>query len=211
MIKAGGLFKFYPKRVETEKFIIDHIVFTEEKVKFERLRSLMGGQGYETMGLTHDVSYTRLLRKCGGLVMSDTPMEINTNREFVDKAHGHVLVGGLGLGLIIASICEKPEVRSITVVEKEQEVIELVGNSGILDKTKCNITVDVGDILIWRPPEGDLYDTIYFDIWDEICEDNNVEMKRLHRVFWRYLNRKENPESWMTSWRLSDVRRLAYA
>mgnify|MGYP000786328328 FL=1 len=42
--------------------------------------------------------------------MSDTPMEKETNRDFVHNAHGNVLIGGLGIGLIILAIQNKEDV-----------------------------------------------------------------------------------------------------
>lgn len=43
----------------------------------------------------------------GELVMSDTPYEMNTNQKFVDKAHGNVLIGGLGIGLLTKNLIPK--------------------------------------------------------------------------------------------------------
>ena len=64
----------------------------------------------------------------GEVVMSDTAMEKRTNRDFVVKAHGNVLIGGLGIGLILLAIQDKEDIEQITVIEKNKEVIELVGN-----------------------------------------------------------------------------------
>ena len=57
----------------------------------------------------------------GSIMMSDTPMEQGTNLEFIRKAHGDVLIGGLGIGLILYNLREKVDkgiVTSITVMEK---------------------------------------------------------------------------------------------
>nr|DAO26089.1 MAG TPA: hypothetical protein [Bacteriophage sp.]DAW88763.1 MAG TPA: hypothetical protein [Bacteriophage sp.] len=53
--------------------------------------------------------YIRLINGCD-CVMSDTPMEKETNRDFVHNAHGNVLIGGLGIGLIILAIQNKEDV-----------------------------------------------------------------------------------------------------
>lgn len=45
----------------------------------------------------------------GELVMSDTPYEMNTNQKFVDKAHGNVLIGGLGIELLTKNLIPKIE------------------------------------------------------------------------------------------------------
>lgn len=68
------------------------------------------------------------LEHCGSVLMSNTPMEKRTNEDFVTNAHGKVLIGGLGIGLILLAIQDDPMVDKITVVEKNQEVIDLVAS-----------------------------------------------------------------------------------
>jgi phospholipid N-methyltransferase len=48
------------------------------------------------------------------------------NKEKVKKANGNVLIGGLGLGLVIHNILNKQEVKSITIIEINKDLIELV-------------------------------------------------------------------------------------
>ena len=38
--------------------------------------------------------------------------------DFCCYAHGDMLIGGLGIGMIILAIQDNPEVKSITVIEK---------------------------------------------------------------------------------------------
>jgi hypothetical protein len=209
IIKPGDMVQFFPSEVESENFKVEHQVLTEDRVKLEKMRSAFNPHQYmETRGLKAG-TYIRLIRTkpYTSLVMSDTPMEINTNWRFIHNSNGHCLVGGLGVGLVLLSAQDRGEVKSILVVEKEQEIIDLV-----LRRLPVNdkVTVICDDILTWRPEKGVLFDTIYFDIWDTISGDNNSDICKLHRSFARKLNRHENPEAWMTSWRLDDVRRLAY-
>lgn len=84
----------------------------------------------------------RLSRR-GSVVMSDTMMEKRTNREFCDEAHGDVLVGGLGIGMILMAIQDNPAVNSITVLEKHQEVIDMVAQQLPLNKKVKIICADV--------------------------------------------------------------------
>lgn len=37
----------------------------------------------------------------GQIIMSNTPAEINDHYPFIKKAHGKVLIGGLGLGMVL--------------------------------------------------------------------------------------------------------------
>ena len=50
----------------------------------------------------------------------------NTNMDFCCNAYGDVLIGGLGIGMIILAIQDKSKVKSITVIEKNQEVIDII-------------------------------------------------------------------------------------
>lgn len=124
-------------------------------------------------------------------VMSDTPMEKRTNREFVANAHGNVLIGGLGIGLILLAIQDKEDVKQITVVEKNKEVIELVGSQLPLN-SKVNIVND--DVFEYKPLLK--YNTIYMDIWNYINEDvYNEQMKPLISRYRRYLISKSEDEN----------------
>ena len=129
-------------------------------------------------------TYVRLTR-FGQTLMSDTDMEKRTNREFVRTAHGNVLIGGLGLGMIILAIQDFPGVKSITVIEKYPEVIELVGSQLPLNEKVKIINADVFD---WKPEKGKKYNCIYMDIWPYINEDvYKKEMVPLTRKYSRYL------------------------
>ena len=127
----------------------------------------------------------------GEVVMSDTAMEKRTNRDFVVKAHGNVLIGGLGIGLILLAIQDKEDIEQITVVEKNKEVIELVGNQLPLN-SKVNIVND--DVFEYKPLFK--YNTIYMDIWNYINENiYNDQMKPLISRYRRYLVPKSEDEN----------------
>lgn len=131
----------------------------------------------------------------GTLMMSDTPMEKRTNTDFIDNAHGDVMIAGLGIGLILHNLEEKVktgEVTSITVYEKYQDVIDLVSPY----YKHLPLTVKCADILEYKPPKDETYDTIYFDIWPTIDTDNLKEIKLLHNR-WKFRKRKGG---WMDSW-----------
>lgn len=134
--------------------------------------------------------YVRLI--CGSeCVMSDTPMEKRTNREFVANAHGNVLIGGLGIGLILLAIQDKDDVEQITVVEKNKEVVELVGSQLPLN-SKVYIVND--DVFQYKPLFK--YNTIYMDIWNYINKDvYNDQMKPLISRYRRYLVPKSEDEN----------------
>ena len=124
--------------------------------------------------------------------MSDTNMEKRTNSDFVINAHGNVLIGGLGIGLILLAVQQdKEDVKQITVVEKNMEVIELVGNQLPLN-SKVHIIHD--DVFDYAPQMK--YNTIYMDIWNYINEDIYKEqMKPLISRYRRYLVPKSEDEN----------------
>lgn len=205
MIKAGTMIKYFPKEVASPlgEFKIGHIVMDQAFIDREQMRaSFTPGGCYEIMGLEPG-TYVKLTSGSGGIIMSDTPMEIRTNWDFIENAHGQVLIAGLGLGLVVLSIQSKKEVTSVTIVEKYREVVELV-----VPRIPLNMKVDivVDDAFEWLPHEGEKFDTIYFDIWNIICGDHYPETKDLHKRFRKFLNRKENPKSWMDSWRREDFK-----
>jgi len=57
--------------------------------------------------------------------MTLTPVDLDTCAEAIEKASGRVVTFGLGLGYYAYMCSEKPEVESITVVEKSEKVIKL--------------------------------------------------------------------------------------
>lgn len=135
----------------------------------------------------------------GGVVMSDTMMEKRTNREFCNKAYGDILVGGLGIGMILMAIQDSPDVYSITVLEKYQEVIDMVAPQLPLnDKVK----IICADVFEWKPEKGQRFDCIYMDIWD--CINSDVyynQMKPLKRKYGHYLKSlQESPDRFNICW-----------
>ena len=163
-----------------------HFTVSEADAKFTMLRAACNGRDeYVPPG-----TYVRLVMN-HGVMMSDTPMEQRSNREVVYHARGHVLIAGLGLGMILHPICEKPEVTKVTVVELDPDVIKLVSPS-----LPAKVEVVQGDIFEWKPAKGTKYDCIYMDIWQGICEDNLKGMATLHRRFAKC----KAPGAWMGSW-----------
>ena len=142
--------------------------------------------------------YVRLSRR-GSVVMSDTMMEKRTNREFCGKAHGDVLVGGLGIGMILMAIQDNPAVNSITVLEKYQEVIDMVAQQLPLNE---KVKIICADVFEWKPENGQRFDCIYMDIWDYInSEIYRNEMKPLKRKYGHYLKSiQESPKRFNTCW-----------
>ena len=168
---------------EVKRFEVDEQIYSSMLIRAAASR---GREPATPVG-----TYTQLFVQ-NQLVMSDTSLEKDTNREIVYQAHGDVLIAGLGLGFILIPILAKEIVSSVTVVEKHQDVIDLIGPH-LIQNQKLRLVH--GDIFKYKPNQ--IYDTIYFDIWPDICKDNLVEMKKLERKFKKYL---QKPVGWIGSW-----------
>ena len=120
-------------------------------------------------------TYTQLKEK-GVIWMSDTPAEMRDHAEFVLVASGDILITGLGLGMVAAACLRKPEVTSVTVVERQAEVIQLVESALQLLAAQMGkkLTVVNGDAYAWKPTHN--FRFAWHDIWPTICADNLQEM-----------------------------------
>ncbi len=104
----------------------------------------------------------------GRLWMSDTPQErimmVNNGR----ASSGHVLVGGLGLGLYPQFAAEVGAAERFTVIEQSLVVRDIVFPTvdAALD---VPLTVHIGEVGgVLAGPVAARYDTIFLDTWDNI-------------------------------------------
>lgn len=186
-----------------DQFQLEHFSVTETDVKWAMIKDRRGEFSDFLPGV-----YVRLIDKnlkFERVVMSDTQMERKTNMPLYVHANGHVLIGGLGIGMILMAIQNKPEVTRITVIEKYQEVIDLVASQLPLNE---KVEIVCADIFEWKPIKSVRFDTIYMDIWNVIRGELWEEHKKLTRKFNRFLNR-ENPKAWANSWRRMEYQRLS--
>jgi hypothetical protein len=108
-----------------------------------------------------------LIKQHGQTWMSLTPHEINTMREDVNRAHGHVVTLGLGLGYYAYMASLKEDVKDVTVIEIDPNVIALF-NEYILPQFPRPEKVKViqKDAISFSKSlkDGD-YDYLFADIW----------------------------------------------
>ena len=159
--------------------------------KLDALRDSMHGMYTEPKKIA-------ILKVGGQVMMSDSTNEERSNRTAVWKAQGDMLIAGLGLGMILHPILANPKVTSVTVIEKYQDVIDLILPT--IESPK--LTVICADIMDWKPAKGTRFDCIYFDIWADICTDNLKQINTLHQRFKGF----KKPEGWMTSWCVDELR-----
>lgn len=124
-------------------------------------------------------TYTRLSSSTERCFMSDTPDEYRDALPFILEATGHVLVSGLGLGMVIKALLLKPDVASITVVELEADVIALVAPH----YADPRLRVINADAYTWRPDRQ--FDWAWHDIWADVSTDDLPDMARIRRHYAR--------------------------
>lgn len=189
------------KELESENYQIIPFSLDADLVTIEKVRASLDGKKWFTNGLKADFPYVKLIYKPENeVMMSDTPMERNTNQHFLNSAHGDVLIFGLGLGLIVLPLLEAENVSSVTVIELHQDLIDMV--QPILKKhDKSNkLKCIQGDCFTYHEQiKGRMYDCIYGDIWMSISTDNYEDMKFLTRKYHGKLKRN-NPNKFVDHW-----------
>ncbi|MBQ9744879.1 MAG: hypothetical protein IJW19_07135 [Clostridia bacterium] len=116
--------------------------------------------------------------------MAIKPNEIETMREPVKKARGRVVAFGLGLGYFAYMASLKNEVSSITVVERDESVIELF-ESEILpqfeNKDKISIVKADAFNFVCDKSNSGKFDYAFVDLWRDTSDgtDLYIKMKKL--------------------------------
>jgi len=117
----------------------------EEDAPLERTRAIWSGypEDYAPPG------HYKVLRRGDTVVMSNTPMELVSNYRALKDATGDVLINGLGMALLAHSIALKEDVTSVTVIELDEKLIDMLQHC-LHDK----ITTINADAFTWTPPKG---------------------------------------------------------
>jgi hypothetical protein len=146
-------------------------------------------------------SYTRLTHH-GRVIMSDTPDELRDLAPVLRRAHGRVLVNGLGLGCVVKALLATPAVTHVDVVELDADLIALVGPA--YRGARC--TIHHGDAFTYPWPPGARWDVVWHDIWPLISVQNLPQMAALHR---RFAARCSWQASWGAAWLAEQLHQLS--
>lgn len=135
--------------------------------------------------------------------MSITPHEINSMQEDIDKASGDVLTFGLGLGYYPYMLSLKDDVKSITIVEKDDRVIELFTRN-ILPQfsNKDKIKIIKGDAFKHVEESKD-YDYTFVDIYHNASDALDMYIRFVK------MDTANNLHYWIESAILCYLRRFA--
>ena len=139
-------------------------------------------------------TYTILYKDGIENIMQDSTYEYNEHQPLWDNATGDVLIGGLGIGFVHQKLIDNSNVTTVTVIEKHQEVIDLVWDHCPKDNT---FTLIHADIETWEPTQQ--YDVGWFDTW---LTDHPSMSKDEYDA---YINNKyENYCNWIGMWQQID-------
>lgn len=100
-------------------------------------------------------------------VMSDQLSELRTHLEAAQRAHGRVLVTGLGLGCVLRGVLTRPGVEHVDVVERDADVLLLVAAHLPADR---RVEIHHADAMAWtrqRIAAGDRWDVAWHDLWSD--------------------------------------------
>jgi spermidine synthase len=163
------------------KWTVYQATVSPEKAMMDSLKHCMAG--FPEMSVSPG-TYTVLARATTHgpeVMMSNTQFEYRTNIEFVGRAHGQVLVNGLGIGMLLRPLAARAEVERITVVEKDRDILQLIAPhyQDLIDAGKLRIIH--GDAFKYVPDQ--YYDCIMHDIWPTTSTYNLTEMIALKRRY----------------------------
>lgn len=119
--------------------------------------------------------------------MSTIPHEFNTMKQDINKVKGNILVLGLGLGYFPYVTSQKDNIKEITIIELDKEIISIFKNKLLPfyeNKSKINIIHD--DALKYLK-ENDLskYDYVYCDLYHNAQDGLKfyVEIKQIEEKY----------------------------
>ena len=129
-----------------------------------------GYKEYSQVGyFDHKFSYLALTEG-GNIWMSLNPNEIETMKPYINKAKGNVLVLGLGMGYVPFMLSLKNCVKSITIIEKDQEIINLFNEliyPSFVNKEKIKIIKGDAIEFARKSQKEGTYDYIFADLWHD--------------------------------------------
>ncbi len=111
--------------------------------------------------------------------MALKPNEIETMREPIENAHGNVISFGLGLGYYAFSVSQKQSVSTVTVVERDENVISLF-EKYILPQIPSNkikiVRADAFDYMKNEMKQSGA-DSVFVDIWHDTLDGLPLYLK----------------------------------
>ena len=144
-----------------------------------------GYQEFSQIGYFNQKFSYLALTEGNNIWMSLNTNEIETMKPYISKAKGHVLVLGLGMGYVPFMLSIKNCVSKITIVEKDQEIINLFNKliyPSFPSKEKVEIIKDDAIEYTRRKQKEATYDYIFADLWHDPEDGLSlfVQLKRIN-------------------------------
>ena len=117
----------------------------------------------------HKFSYLALTEG-NNVWMSLNPNEIETMKPYITKGKGNVLVLGLGMGYVPFMLANKADVKSITIIEKDKEIISLFNSliyPAFTHKEKIKIIEGDAVKYLQNSEKKPSFDYIFADLWHD--------------------------------------------
>lgn len=174
-IKVGNSELKYEQYKPFEGFVCNDIVQTKE------------GRLIPQIGIFNQTFAFPAVLENKRIWMTIIPNEIETMKEPIAKSTGNVLTYGLGLGYFAFMVSEKEDVKTVTVVDRNPDVIRLF-KQRILPQfpNKEKIKIIPADAFAFAEQEmakGN-YDFVFTDLWHDVSDglDMYLRMKRYEKL-----------------------------
>lgn len=119
--------------------------------------------------------------------MAIKPNEIETMKEPIKKARGKVITFGLGMGYFAYMASNKSEVESVTIIERDKNVISLF-KSHILPYFACSGKIKIIESdayeYVQKIMPREKYDYAFVDLWRDTSDGTElyIRMKKLEHL-----------------------------
>lgn len=115
----------------------------------------------------------------GECVMEDTIYELQTHFDFVFRAHGDVLITGLGLGCVARGVRINPRVKTVTVIERDADILAMVA-----PHMPSGIEIIHAEAEDWVKKCGRKFDVAWHDLWtDQEKGESHLQVKHMAMIF----------------------------
>ncbi len=162
------------------------------------------------LGFFTDIFRFPAVLEDGNEWMTLTPVDLDTSKEAIEAAHGRVITFGLGLGYYAYMVSLKPNVESVTVIEKSPDVIRLF-KTYILPQfeNKDKIRIIEADAFGYAEKimPGEKYDLAFVDTWRD-ASDGAPMYKRMKAL--EHLSPNTNFLYWIENFLISRLRAIRF-
>jgi len=161
----------------SQEIILGHELFNLSAIVFDPQRELNDSMVLRALDENYKATF---LWQGDEVWMLDAPSEAATIDPIAQKAHGDILTFGLGIGYYVYMACLNPQVKSITVIEQSQAVIDLFMKD-LLPQFPTHIPIHIqqGDAFdYYNEAFLKKYDHVFVDIYQS-SEDGYPILEKL--------------------------------